>query len=89
MKRELGRLLRGNQVQQDLLGLITAAGGGLSARDLAELTGIDAYEIEELDLTRRDVMRRANLGAYRAWPSISESTCKRAPVCIRRLCLGA
>jgi tetratricopeptide (TPR) repeat protein len=35
-------------VQQDLLGLITAAGGGLSARDLAELTSSDPYEIEEI-----------------------------------------
>ena len=47
MQRELTRLLHGDQAQQDLLGLITAAGGGLSARDLAELTGIEEHGIEE------------------------------------------
>jgi Domain of unknown function (DUF4062) len=47
MQRELRRLLRGEQVHQDLLGLVTAAGGGLSAPDLAELTGIAVYDIEE------------------------------------------
>lgn len=48
MQRELRRLLRGNQTEQDLLGLVTAAGGGLSAQDLAQLTSIGAYEIEEI-----------------------------------------
>ena len=47
MQRELRRLLHGDQAQQDLLGLVTAAGGGLAARDLADLTGIEAREIEE------------------------------------------
>ena len=47
MQRELKRLLHGEQAQRDLLGLLTAAGGGLSARDLAELTGLSIYEIEE------------------------------------------
>lgn len=44
---ELKRLLRGTAAEQDLLGLITAAGGGLSGRDLAELTGSQGWEIEE------------------------------------------
>ena len=47
MQRELRRLLRGNQTEQDLLGLVTAAGGGLSAEDLAALTGLAVYDIEE------------------------------------------
>ena len=47
MQRELKRLLKGSWAEQDLLGLVAAAGGGLSADDLAELTGISAYDIEE------------------------------------------
>lgn len=38
MERDLIRLLRGTVAEQDLLGLVVAAGGGLSAKDLAELT---------------------------------------------------
>ena len=47
MQRELKRLLYGTSVEQDLLGLVTAAGGGLSGPDLAELTGVPVFEIEE------------------------------------------
>ena len=47
MQRELKRLLHGNQAEQDLLGLVTAAGGGLSAGDLASLTGLSVYDIED------------------------------------------
>jgi hypothetical protein len=47
MQRELKRLLHGDQAGQDMLGLVTTAGGGLSARDLAELTGMPAYDVEE------------------------------------------
>nr|AEF32103.1 hypothetical protein [uncultured bacterium AB1650] len=47
MTRDLKRLMRGNQVQQDLLGFVTAAGGGLSARDLAELTGASQWQVED------------------------------------------
>jgi hypothetical protein len=47
MQRELKRLLYGDQAQQDLLGLVAAAGGGLSAGDLSELTGVPVYDIEE------------------------------------------
>ncbi|MGW2182965.1 hypothetical protein ACWCXX_33850 [Streptomyces sp. NPDC001732] len=46
-EHELKRLLRGTPVEQDLLGLVTAAGGGLSSRDLEELTGRQAWEVEE------------------------------------------
>lgn len=48
MQRELKRLLHGSRSEQDLLGLVTAAGGGLSGRDLAHLTGLSVYEVEEL-----------------------------------------
>ena len=36
---ELRRLLLGPEAERELVGLVTAAGGGLSGRDLAELTG--------------------------------------------------
>ncbi len=47
MQRELKRLLRGTPVEQGLLGLVTAAGGGLTAADLAALTGESEWEIED------------------------------------------
>lgn len=46
-RREIKRLVKGTEAEQDLLGLITAAAGGLSGPDLAELTGLSAWEIEE------------------------------------------
>jgi hypothetical protein len=45
-ERELKRLLHGSTADQDLLGLVTAAGGGLSGADLAELTRCSSWEIE-------------------------------------------
>jgi tetratricopeptide (TPR) repeat protein len=48
MQRELARLLHGSSVEQRLLGLLTAAGGGLSSSDLAELTGSSPAEITEI-----------------------------------------
>jgi tetratricopeptide (TPR) repeat protein len=45
-ERELKRLLHGSKAELDLLGLLTAAGGGLSGADLAELTGASTWEIE-------------------------------------------
>ncbi|NUT53572.1 MAG: hypothetical protein HOV94_40735, partial [Saccharothrix sp.] len=47
MTRDLKRLLYGSQVQRDLLGFVTAAGGGLSARDLAELTDTSPWQVED------------------------------------------
>jgi tetratricopeptide (TPR) repeat protein len=47
MEGELKRLLRGRKEQQDLLGLLTASGGGLGSSDLAELTGRLPWEIED------------------------------------------
>lgn len=46
-ERELKRLLRGSEAEQDLLGLLTAGGGGLSGADLTELTGFSAWEIRD------------------------------------------
>lgn len=46
-ERELKRLFHGSTAEQDLLGLLTAAGGGLSGADLAELTGSSTWEIED------------------------------------------
>jgi hypothetical protein len=46
-RRELKRLLLGSRAEQDLLGLVAAAGGGLSGHDLAELTGLQVWQIEE------------------------------------------
>ena len=47
-QQELRRLLRGTPAQQDLLGLLTAARGGLSGPDLAALTGESPWEIEDV-----------------------------------------
>jgi hypothetical protein len=47
-RQELQRLLRGNQAEQDVLGLLTAARGGLSPRDLADLTGAPLWQVEEV-----------------------------------------
>ena len=47
MEGELRRLMRGRKEQQDLLGLLTASGGGLAGPDLAELTGRLPWEIED------------------------------------------
>lgn len=46
LERELRRLLHGTRLERDLLGLITAAGGGLSAADLADLTGADPWTVK-------------------------------------------
>lgn len=47
MEGELKRLLLGSQAEQDLLGLLTAARGGLSASDLAELTSRLAWQVQD------------------------------------------
>ncbi|WP_410644587.1 tetratricopeptide repeat protein [Amycolatopsis sp. lyj-346] len=47
MERELKRLLRSTVAEQDLLGLVAAAGGGLSSPDLAELTGSSTWDIDD------------------------------------------
>ena len=39
-RREIKRVITGTEAEQDLLGLLTAAAGGLSGLELAELTGL-------------------------------------------------
>lgn len=58
---ELRRLLKGSTIEQDLLGLLTAARGGLSGPDLHELTGADLVHIEDVlhTVTGRTFTRRA------------------------------
>ncbi|QFZ21560.1 P-loop domain-containing protein [Saccharothrix syringae] len=46
-ERELAHLLRGDETGQELLGLVAAAGGGVTAADLAELSGRPVWEVEE------------------------------------------
>ncbi|MFG2961372.1 hypothetical protein ACGF5O_47615, partial [Streptomyces sp. NPDC048291] len=57
---ELKRLLAGSLVEQDLLGLLTAARGGLSGPDLRELTSTDLVAVEEIlhTVTGRTFTRR-------------------------------
>jgi tetratricopeptide (TPR) repeat protein len=58
MERDLDLLLRGDDgFARDLLGLVVAAGGGLSGRDLAELTAEAPY----------DVIRRLNTVSGRSF----------------------
>ncbi|WP_327417987.1 hypothetical protein [Streptomyces sp. NBC_01233] len=47
MERDLKRLLNGSQLEQDLLGFITSAGGGLTGADLSALTGQPAWRIKD------------------------------------------
>jgi len=45
---ELGQLLKGEPLHREVLGLINAAGGGLTVDDLAELTGRESAQIAGL-----------------------------------------
>ncbi|NUT47045.1 MAG: hypothetical protein HOV94_06940, partial [Saccharothrix sp.] len=47
MERELKNLLDGAPAGRDLLGLVAVAGGGLSAADLVELTGLAPYRVAD------------------------------------------
>ena len=62
-RQELHRLLRGSQAEQDVLGLLAAARGGLSASDLAELADTSLLEIEEIlhTVTGRTLQGRPSL----------------------------
>jgi len=61
-RQELQRLLHGSPVEQDLLGLLTAARGGLSGPDLEELTDASLGEVEEIlhTVVGRTFTRRAS-----------------------------
>ena len=45
-RTELRRLLHGSDLERDLLGLLTAARGGLTAPDLQQLAGAPMWEVE-------------------------------------------
>jgi hypothetical protein len=47
MERELKNQLFGPSAEQDLLGLVTVAGGGLSAADLADLAELPPYQVQD------------------------------------------
>ncbi|MEU4746214.1 hypothetical protein AB0G02_37935, partial [Actinosynnema sp. NPDC023658] len=47
MERDLKRLLDAAPADQDLLGLVTAAGGGLTVGDLSELSGRPEWDVRE------------------------------------------
>lgn len=47
-REELRRLLHGSTAGQDILGMLAAARGGLTAHDLAELTHVPLWEIEDI-----------------------------------------
>ncbi|MGY3521072.1 hypothetical protein ACVMYR_32765 [Micromonospora sp. PTRAS2] len=47
MRMEIKRLLLGSPIERELLGLVTAAGGGLSGHDLAELTHEPLFIVDE------------------------------------------
>jgi len=59
-EREVTRLSHGSLMEQDLLGLLTVTGGGLSGRDLAELTSQDQRQVDDLldTVAGRTVSRR-------------------------------
>ncbi|MFD5548755.1 hypothetical protein ACFWJQ_18770 [Streptomyces goshikiensis] len=71
-ERDLKRLLHGDSAGQDLLGLVTAAGGGLSRDDLAELTGLPGYEVEDRlhAVTGRAFTTRPGLWQHKGVPDL-------------------
>lgn len=59
MRRELDRLLTGSPVDQDLLGLLVASRGGLSAADLAELVSDPDWPVWRVEEYLRTVAGRS------------------------------
>ncbi|MER6443928.1 hypothetical protein [Streptomyces venezuelae] len=72
MLRELGELLGGNPVERDLLGVLTAAGGGLTARDLGELVCRPAWEVSEriASVAGRSFGLRRSVWRPGEWPDV-------------------
>lgn len=62
-ERELKSLLRGSQVELDVLRVVTAARGGLSIHDLEELTDAPLWEVQEIlnRVTGRSFVSRTGL----------------------------
>ena len=71
-RQELQRLLRGRTAEQDLLGLLTAALGGLSGTDLAELADVPLWEAEHVlrTVARRTFENRPSLDSPRKRPDV-------------------
>ena len=71
-REELQRLLHGRAAEQDLLGLLAAARGGLSARDLAELAAVPLWEVEDVlhTVARRTFTRRPSNWAPGTHPDV-------------------
>ena len=63
-RQELQRLLHGSTAEQDLLGLLAGARGGLSGPDLAELASVPLWEVE-------DVLRTVAGRTFGSRPSLS------------------
>jgi tetratricopeptide (TPR) repeat protein len=69
-ERELKRLLCGTPIEQELLGLVTAAGGGLSVPDLAKLTDHPATKIEDHLNTVFGRTFTPHVGQWRTEPTV-------------------
>ena len=71
-QQELRRLLRGTRAERKLLGLVTAARGGLSGPDLAALTGKALWVIEDVlhGVSGRTVSRRLSAWQPGARPEV-------------------
>ncbi|MBD0839162.1 hypothetical protein [Streptomyces sp. TRM68416] len=63
-ERELKHLLAAGGLEHDLLALVAAAGGGLTAQDLAELTGAVPYRVADVLRTRAGRTFGVRLGVY-------------------------
>jgi hypothetical protein len=64
-RRELDELLAGDRVHREVIGLISASGGGLAVPDLEELTGQPHYRLENMTggVFGRTIAERADLSA--------------------------
>lgn len=76
-RSELATQLREGQLHEDLIGLITASGGGLTRNDLAELSGASPFAVADLlsGAFGRSVSVRTNRGyvlAHRALRDAAE-----------------
>jgi hypothetical protein len=71
-RQELQQLLRDGGAGRDLVGLLTAARGGLSSPDLAGLTGVPLWEVEEILQTAagRTFTRRSSRWAPETGPQL-------------------
>jgi hypothetical protein len=69
---EVKRLLHGSPIEQGLLGLLTAARGGLSGPDLHTLTGVPLWQIEDVlhTVVGRTFGRRASTWAPETGPEV-------------------